>query len=166
MGSGKSKISGRINYIKREEYNLFIEKYPSSEVTYDEFITVLKESTNVIKNQILDNPLGFKLPHNLGYIAVDKFKPNKKFVAVDWVNTRKLKKLVPLTNFHTFGHTYKIKLYKNSKVKPLFAYNMDAHRLLKRQLAKCIKENKRQYINIDRSYYSRRFNINNYLKSE
>ena len=146
MGAGKSKVSGRINYIKKEEYNSFIKKYPSSGVSYEEFITILKHSNEEIKNQILDNPLGFKLPHNLGYIAVDKFKPNKKFVAVDWINTRKLKKLVPLTNFHSFGHTYKIKLYKNPKIKPLFAYHMEAHRLIKRALAKCIKENKRQYI--------------------
>lgn len=166
MGSGKSKISGRVNYTKIEDYKAFIAKNPSSDISYDDFITIIKESTKEIKNQILENTLGFKLPHNLGYISVDKFKPNKNFVAVDWINTRRLKKIVPLTNFHTFGHTYKIKLYKNPKVKPLYAYHMEAHRLLKRELAKRIKENKDEYINIERSYYSKRFNINNFLKSE
>lgn len=166
MGSGKTKIVNRVSYIKRQEYNLFIKKYPTSGITYIDFINILKGSNMVIKDQILDNPLGFKAPYNLGYFAVDRFKTSKKFVAIDWVNTKKLGKVVPLTNFHSFGHAYKIKLYKNPKMVSLFVYKMDAHRLLKRQLAKYIKEEKRQYIHIDKSYYSKRFNINKYLKNE
>lgn len=166
MGSGKTKISGRITYIKKDEYKKFIEKYPNSDVTYEEFITILKESNNYIKEQILDNQLGFKLPHNLGYIAVNKFKTSRKFVAIDWVNTKKLGKIVPLTNFHSFGHAYRIMLYKNAKVKPLQAYHMDAHRLLKRALAQNIKQDKQQYIAINKSYYNKRFSIDNYLKQK
>lgn len=163
MGANKNKIRNRKGFINRVSYKDFINQYPDSKVTYDEYISVLKESTVAVRDFVLTNELGFKLPFNLGYIAVDKFKPSKNMVAVDWVNSRKLKRLIPLTNFHTMGFMYKIKLYKNPRVKPLQAYEMQAHRILKRMLAANIKQRKENYISIDRTYFSKRFNIDTYL---
>lgn len=159
MGSGRNKIQDRINYVNREEYKAFIQKYPNSNITYDIFIKTLKASTTAIRNSVLDNPLGFKLPYNLGYIAVDKFKEKLRYKVIDWYNSKRLKKEVPLTNFHSFGYMYKIKLYPNLAVVPMRNFEMKAHRVFNRLLAKNIKQNLRQYISIDRSYYSQRFNI-------
>lgn len=164
MGSGLSKVRNRVSLISRKQYNKFIKNHPKSGITYSQFITVLNESNAAIKEFILNNELGFKLPNNLGYIAVDKFKPNKTFTAIDWPNTLKLGKIIPLTNFHTFGYTFKIKLYKNQRMKPLEAYVMTPHRLLNRELAKRIKSGKQNYISLDKSYFSKRFTIENYLK--
>lgn len=166
MGAGKNKIVDRINYINREEYELFKEKYPTSSISYNNFINILKHSTKSIRDCILDNPLGFKLPYNLGYIAVDKFKSKRDYIAVDWVNSKRLGKRVPLTNFHSFGFMYKIKFYPNLRIVPIKNYALDAHRVLKRMLAVNIKQNLKQYIGIDRSYYSRRFNIDNLLNKQ
>lgn len=164
MGAGLSKVRNRTSLISRNQYKAFIKSHPKSTVTYEQFIAVLTESNKAIKEFILTNELGFKLPKNIGYIAVDKFKPNRKFTAVDWPNTLRLGKIIPLTNFHTFGYTFKIKLYKNQRMKPLEAYVMTPHRLLNRELAKRIKEGKQNYINLDKSYFSKRFTIENYLK--
>lgn len=164
MGASKNKVTGRLNYISKKEYEAFKLKYPNSTVTYEQFIAVLKQSTRCIHDHILENPLGFKLPNNLGYIAVKKFKTGAKYFAVDWVNTLKLGKRVPLTNLHTFGHAFKIEFFKNGKIKPLLPYKMDAHRLIKRDLAQVIKKGDNPYINIDKNYFSKRFNIENVFK--
>lgn len=162
MGSEQNKVRNRLGFINHKTYNDFIEKYPKSDVTYEQYIRVTKESTSVIRDFILDNELGFKLPHNLGYIAVDKFKPSKDSLYIDWKNTRLLGKIIPFTNFHSLGYVFKIKLYKNSKIQPLKAYEMNTHRILKRMLAKKVKEGK-QYIHIDRSYFNKRFSIDRFL---
>lgn len=166
MGAGSNKIVERVNYVNRGEYELFKLKYPDSEITYHTFINILKESTKAIRGHILDNPLGFKLPHNIGYIAVDKFKSKHDYIAVDWVNTKRLGHYIPLTNFHSFGYMYKIKFYPNMRINPIKNYALEAHRILKRMLATNIKQNLRQYISIDRSYYSRRFRIENFLNKQ
>lgn len=166
MGSSLNKVRNRVGYINRVAYKEFIKQYPESGISYEEYILILKESTRSIRDFILNNELGFKLPFNLGYIAVDKYKPGKSTVPVDWVNSRRLKRLIPLTNFHSLGYMFKIKLYKNPKIKPLYAFDMQAHRIIKRMLAANIKQEKGNYISIDRSYFSRRFNIDKYLSKD
>ncbi len=166
MGAGKNKVSNRISYISRNAYKQFKEKYPQDTTTYEEFIAILKESNSTIRRYILDNPLGFKLPKNLGYVAVTKFKTQKDFVAVDWINTRRLKRLIPLTNFHSLGYAYKIDFYKNNKMVPLRVYKINAHRIIKRMLAKKIKEGYSEYINIDKNYFNQRFRIENLLNKK
>jgi hypothetical protein len=166
MGFGKNKIQNRANFINRETYVAFKEKFPDSKITYEQFILILKESTSTIRDHILDNPLGFKLPYNLGYIAVDKFKAKDDYVCIDWQATRRLGKRVPLTNLHSFGHIYKIKFFPNPRVHPLKNYAFKGHRILNRMLAANIKQNLREYINIERNYFSKRFNIDNYLKTK
>lgn len=165
MGANKSKVRGRVNYISKKEYNLFKKKYPTTEITYEEFITILKQSTLCIKNTILENPLGFKLPNNIGYVAVRKFKTGKKYFAVDWPTTLKLGKRIPLTNLHSFGHGFKLEFFKNPKIKPLLAYKLNAHRNLNRSIAKIVKTTKYPYIELDKNYFNKRFNIENYLKN-
>jgi hypothetical protein len=166
MGSGKNKIANRVNYISRKEYNNFKEKHPTADVSYNEYITILKASTSEIREHILKNPLGFKLPYNLGYLVIKKFKTNTKFVAVDWVNTRKLGKLIPLTNFHSFGNAFRLEIFRNKRIKPLAVYKFTAHRIMKRMSAKIIKSGKAPYIEIDKNYFTKRFDIENYLKDK
>lgn len=163
MSHKKNKITGRKGFVNRIGYKAFKAKYPGEQITYDEYISVLKASNMAIRDHILDNPLGFKLPYNIGYLAVDKFKGLSHYVAVDWVNSRRLGKLIPLTNLHSFGYFYKIKMYKNPKVKPLLVYRMEAHRIIKRMLAAKIKAGK-EYLQIDRGYFSKRFHIGETLK--
>lgn len=166
MGAGKNKVQHRVNFINREAYNVYKQKYPNSKITYNQFIAVLKQSTSLIRDHILDNPLGFKLPYNLGYIAVDKFKAKDTYVAVDWKATRRLGKRVPLTNLHSFGYMYKIKFFPNPKMNPIKNYVFNAHRVLNRLLGANIKNQVKDYICIERNYFSKRFNIDNYLNTK
>lgn len=166
MGSSKNKIQNRVNYINRESYNLFKEKNNESKITYDQFITILKESTKLIRDTIINNTLGFKLPYNLGYIAVDRFKPKKDYKAIDWVNTKRLGKRIPLTNLHSLGYMYTVKFYNNPKVQPIKNYMFKAHRLLNRLIKPMVVKDFNNYIHIDRSYFSKRFNIDNFLNKQ
>lgn len=167
MGSGKNQIQNRSNYLNRVEYNKFIAENPKSEIQYKDFISVLKESTKQIRDNIVDNPLGFKLPHNLGYIAVNKYKPLKTSrVPIDWVATNKYGRIVPLTNFHSFGFMYKIAFYPNESVVPMRLYVMRPHRILKRMVAQNIKNNTGNYISIDSNYFNKRFNIDQIITNK
>lgn len=166
MGAKKNLVTGRVGFINRQYYKKFVAKYPDCNVTYEEYIAVLKESTMAIRDHILTNELGFKLPLNLGYIAVHKYKPSKKHVAIDWVNTRKYHKLIPFTNFHSMGYSYMIFFFKNSGVKPLYAYTMNAHRIIKRMLAKNIKEDTQQYLTLEYAFFNKRFSIDRVMNKK
>ncbi len=164
MGSSKNKVRGRVDYIHRFTYKAFLKKYPDTPVTYNQFVEILKLSNNVIGEYIIENPLGFKLPYNMGYLAVDKFRPGKKHFSMDWAATRKFGKPIPNLNLHSFGYVFKVKLYKNNRLKPFLLHKMDAHRFLKRRIAQKIKSGKYEYISIDKSYYNRRFQIDKITK--
>lgn len=163
MSSKPNKVRGRIGFINRKGYKAFKEKYKDEKITYTEYIAILKESNSAIREHILDNPLGFKIPYNLGYIAVDKFKGLKNYMAIDWVATRRLGRRIPLLNLHSFGYFFKIKLYKNPRIRPLKVYKMDPHRLINRALNLKIRSGK-EYLEIDRSYFSNRFRIGQNIK--
>lgn len=164
MGANQNKVTGRINFVNHKTYKNFVKKYPQTTIRYEDFITILKTSNSFIRDSILNNPLGFKLPYELGYIAINKFKPGKKHVAIDWVNTLKYKKKIPLLNLHSFGYSYKINLYKHSTVAPIKVYNFSAHRILKRMLAARIKSGAEHYIEIDSTYYTKRHRIDKLTK--
>jgi hypothetical protein len=161
MSSLQNKVRNRVGFINQRTYKEFSQKHP--DISYNEYVEVLKASNKAIRDTILNNPLGFKLPYNIGYLAVDKFKGLRDYVAIDWIATRRLGKKIPLTNLHSFGYFFKIKLYPNPRIKPLQVYKMTAHRILKRMLAASIKGGK-EYLEIDRSYFSNRFKIGHNLK--
>ena len=49
---------------------------------------------------------------------------------------------------------------------PLRVYKINAHRIIKRMLAKKIKEGYSEYINIDKNYFNQRFRIENLLNKK
>ena len=164
MGIGKNRVTGRVGFLNREQYIKFTAENPNINIDYKTYISVLKECSCTIRDQVLTNPLGFKLPYNLGYIAVDKFKQSADYKAIDWIASSRLGRQIPLTNLHSFGYSYHIRLFKNSNIVPLIAYKMNAHRIFKRMLAANIKSGNHNYIELDRTYYSRRFRIENITK--
>lgn len=166
MVKGVNKVRDRKGYINRQTYNDFVEKYPTTTITYQQFIQTLKQSNAAAREYILTNELGFKLPYNLGYIAVTKFKQKETYKVTDWKNTNILKKIIPLTNFHSFGWMFKIKMYKNKKITPLQVYQMTAHRIIKRMLAAKIKEGKQNYIELEHAFFNKRFAISSIFKDQ
>ncbi len=174
MGSGTNKIRGRVRYMNRKTYNEFIEttKYKTfSEknnitISYKEYMDILTMSNKKIADFILEYPLGFELPKNLGFIAVAKFKQKRNYIVYDWINTLKFKKPVPNLNFHSMGYMYRIAFYKNKRHVPLRVYFMHAHRSIKRELAKRIKNGTNKYISLDSSYFNQRFNLLKIFKNK
>lgn len=164
MSSGKYKTKNRINYSIAKYYEEFKEQNPNTKITAKQYVEILKESNRLIAVAILENPQGFKLPNNIGYIAIDKYKVREK-KPIDWTTTHKLKKLTFLTNLHSFGYIYRIRLYKNPSKTNLDLYVFKAQRLLKRSLAQKIFAGK-EYEHIDRTAFSRRFSIDKIFKTK
>lgn len=166
MSTGLNKVRGRHGFINIESYKRgFKAKYPDTDVTYTQYIAVLKASNAKIRDIVLDNPLGFKLPYDLGYVTVDRYMPNgRSRKPIDWPATLKFGYRIPLLNLHSFGHIYMIKLFANTLVKPMLVYKFNAHRILKRMLAKRVKAGNSNYLKIERGYFTKRFSISKHLK--
>lgn len=165
MSAAAYKTKNRINYSSYGGYKAFKEKYPDTTITSQQYSLVIKKSNSLIALAILENPFGFKLPNNLGYIAVDKYKPKKDGrKPIDWVTTNKLHKLTFLTNLHSFGWIYHIKFYKNPNKKNIDCYTFKPQKLLRAALANRIKAGK-DYEPLDRSFFSRRFSIDKIFKN-
>lgn len=172
MGAGLNKIRNRVGFINRKSFNQFIktESYrrfrekTGLDITYEEYISILKTSNKEIASFILDNELGFKLPNNIGYIAVTKFKQRDTYIVTDWHNTNKYNKIIPNMNLHSFGYMFKFRLFKNQKLRPFRSYFMQAHRAIKRELATKIKSGKQIYLELDNSYFNKKFSIDNIFK--
>jgi hypothetical protein len=164
MSSGKYKTKNRINYSIAKYFEEFKEQNPTTNITAKQYVEILKESNKLIGQAILENPHGFKLPNNIGYIAIDKYKIRNK-IPIDWVTSRKLGKKTYLTNLHSFGFIYRIRFYKNPNKAHLCYYVFKAQRLLKRSLAQKIFGGK-EYEHLDRTFFSRRFSIDKIFKTK
>lgn len=165
MGSNKHKVSNRLGFNNRVGYKLFIKSHPKSDITYEQYKTIIKESNSTIVDFILTNELGFKLPYNLGYLAVDKYTPSQKRIRVDWANTRKYGKVIPYTNLHSLGYVYKVRLLKNRSLSIFKAFDINIHRSLNRKLAQYVK-NGQNYLHLEESYYNKRFRIERFIKKQ
>lgn len=223
MSAGAYKTKHRVNYSTAKAYKEFKAKYPEVDITAQQYVAIIKTSNELISTAIIENPYGFKLPSELGYIAIDKFKPKSKtissgdliigkkytilyygegddftnvgaatnsidtvFIAtgrmpnnyrngstlkvesrikpVDWITTNQTGKLTYLTNLHSFGYIYVIKIYKNPNKKNIDCYVFKPQKELKQALAKKIKGGK-DYHKLDRSFFSRRFSIDKIFKN-
>ena len=166
MSAAAYKTKNRINYSSAKGYKAFKEKYPDSNITSQQYALVIRKSNALIASAILENPFGFKLPNNIGYIAVDKYQPKKgSRKPIDWITTNKLHKLTYLTNLHSFGWIYHLKFYKNPSKKNVDCYTFKPQKLLRIALAKRIKAGE-EYEPLDRSFFSRRFSIDKIFKNK
>jgi hypothetical protein len=163
MGSGLNKVRGRIGYCTRPFYKEFKKKYPNTTVTYEQYKDIILNSNDRIRHYILDNQTGFKLPLSMGYIGITKFKQKSKYIVPDWINCVKQQRYVPLLNFHSFGYMFKIKFFRNFRLRPIFVYDFKAHRTLNRELASLIKSGKQDYLPLDNSYFTKSFKIEKLL---
>ena len=108
----------RNNVISEKFFNS-IKKDSKLEIDYKTFQKIILESNSTIFDIVANEPTGFKLPEGLGYLVVTKYKSNKK--PIDWKNTHKYKKVIYLTNLHSFGYISHIKWCKFSIAR--FKYN-------------------------------------------
>lgn len=137
------KYGDRFNPLNKELYNKFIEE-TAINIDFKTFLTIVRKTNEIIKESIIEEEAGVKLPENLGHIIVTKYK--SKRIAWDWYNTLKYNTKVPHLNLHSFGFIHHIKWFiigvKCANVK---IYKLEPYRILKRGVAKSIKEGKKYF---------------------
>ena len=141
----KFKIGNRTSTMNKELYHRYVEDTKST-IDFDTFKKIINTCNDEVINCILDDISGFKLPYNLGYIVVTKFKG--RYTKPDYKNTLIYNKTIPLLNLHSFGFIYRIAWFKSTNAKGmysnsrLFPYKLNFNRIFKRALAKKIKAGK------------------------
>lgn len=153
---GKGLNSGpRDLIIDRKFYKQFIEE-TKIDIDYDTFRSTVIESNKLIADIVVNDDTGFKLPEQLGYLVVTKYTSKKK--PIDWINSKKLKKTIYLTNLHSFGYVYHIKWFKknvaNLKLKESF--RIEPCREFKRNVAASVKSGKQYHIWQKSDFYNNR----------
>ena len=135
------QLPNRDQVLSPELWKAYKEKY-KSEISYNEFTTIVKESNRKIFDSIIEDADGFKLPENLGYLCVIKYKTKRK--AINWGATKKYGKTIYYLNLHSFGFRYHIKWFKTGISRFAFneVYKFAPLRTLRTEVSKRIKEEK------------------------
>lgn len=133
----------RHNPLNRKLYKAFIEK-TCINIDYAVFLKIVQRTNELINKAIIEEESGVKLPENLGYVIVTKYKSRR--TPIDWKNTRLYNKKIPHLNLHSFGFIHHIRWFKiMSKCSNIFIYKFRPYRTLKRELAKNVKEGKKYF---------------------
>jgi hypothetical protein len=111
MPTGKIKIGHRDHIISKKFYDEFLDEYPDINISYKEFVLIIRESNKEIARIVRTEQTGFKLPEGHGYLVVTSYKSNKK--AVDIANSHKFGKIIYHLNLSTFGKLCAIRWYNN-----------------------------------------------------
>lgn len=118
-----------------ETWQVYHAKYPKG-LNYWTFRKLLSDITDLMVEEIINNPLGFVLPHKFGVIRMIGFKMNSTG------GTRKLRKIeFARTNNYIYQmvwlrHKYKV------RVKYLELFNFSTARLIRSYITQCIREDK------------------------
>jgi hypothetical protein len=132
----------RDNILDKKFYNKVREKL-KIDLPDDKIKAIIVASNLKIHEIIADEEGGFKIPENMGYMVVTKYKSKKR--PIDWVNSKKLKKQVCLTNLHSFGYVHHIKWFRlglTANFASYDVYKFEPCRDIKRRVAKNVKSYK------------------------
>lgn len=129
----------RNNLITKELHKKF-EEENGFKIEFKLFSTIILESNKIIFNVVADDPAGFKLPENMGYLVVTRYKTKKK--PIDWINSVKYRRAVYFTNLHSFGYMHHLKWcqFAIARFKYHEIYKFEPCRFLTRKIAKNVKE--------------------------
>ncbi len=154
----------RIPIIDKSMFNVFKLENKDINMSLKEYTDICNHANLLISECILKEPLGFKLPY-FGYIAVNRFKSNKK--AIDVNSSRIYKKEIPFLNMHTMGYRFAIKFFKvtdSSRVTLVKVFKYNADRKLKRKLAALLKSTGgEQFLNMKTNHYITKSAISKYI---
>lgn len=135
------QLPDRDQVLSPELWKAYKEK-TKSDMSYNEFSLIIKESNKKIHEAVIEDADGFKLPENLGYLCVIKYKTKKK--AVNWADTKKYGKTIYYLNLHSFGFRYHIKWFKTGISRFAFneVYKFAPLRILRTEVSKSIRSEK------------------------
>ena len=143
MPSKPMKLGTRYNPCSDKSWREF-RKQTGIDIDFKTFKEIIWQTNKEISDTIINDEIGAKIPASLGYSVVTKYKSEKQ--PIDWINTRKLGKVVPLLNLHSFGYIHHIKWFFTgcgSKNIPL--YKFKGCRYLTRSVSKSIKKGKKYH---------------------
>jgi hypothetical protein len=109
----KRKFQNRKNFLKKDLWERYVEKN-DDDVTWDEFKTIVMDVLEYVAKSIVTDNLGFRLPYNMGYIAVTRYKTPKNMI--DMVHLCKTGIKRPLLNLHSFEDQCRILWFSSKTV--------------------------------------------------
>lgn len=134
-----------------ESYKADIEPMSDYDVGYKKYRQIIKDFFELLMDKIISGAVEYKLPAGLGWVFVCKMRPRVtkagKHLNIDFSATNSIGKKIFHLNEHSDGWQYRFVWRKRkSRMKNIAYYEMVHSRWAKRELAKQIKENKRDYI--------------------
>jgi hypothetical protein len=137
------KTGKRFNPITKKFYKDFVFE-TGIEISYETFKSIILTTNELLREYAADEEAGIELYEGLGHLVVTKYKSKKQ--SIDWVNTKKLGKKVPLLNLHSFGYIHHIKWFKiGVKFKNSYIYKFQPYRLLTRKVASNVLKGKKYF---------------------
>lgn len=138
----KLKAGDRLRIVGPKLYKEFCRANPDIEVSYTQFSDIINKANEISATRILDNTSGYKMPENMGYMAVTRFKPKGR--RVDFKRTKELGMTVYHTNFHSFGYSPRIQWFSSQITRCKFSqiYKFLPERSMSRGASKRVKEGK------------------------
>lgn len=143
MPSNKLVYGSRVNPLNQKLYKQYIQE-TGSDIDYKTFVKIISTTNEIIRESVIEEEAGVKLPLSLGNIVVTKYKSKKSFP--DWKLTKEYKKKIFHVNLHSLGFIHHIKWFKiGSDFSNKNIYKFQPYRILKRGVAKQIKEGKQYF---------------------
>lgn len=130
------KTGDRLRLVTPKFYRHFKKKYPDIDISYVEFSDIINTCNEISALKVLDNTSGFKMPANMGYLAVTRYKSSKR--PIDFKRTKEVGKTIYHTNFHSYGYMNRILWFSSQITKCKFhqIYKFLPERKVSRELAK------------------------------
>ncbi len=136
----------KVHKLKRKQ-GKFVQTSSQRLLTYAEFSDILNDYFLAVREELFKNNI-YQFPMHFGTLQIRKKKKliinpytNKINLPIDWENSKKLHKVIYLTNDHREGHVYKFVWHRGKKL-GIHWYTFRPCRLMKRALAKILKEDK------------------------
>lgn len=101
------KQGPRYNTLNRTLWKRFVDT-TGTQISYALFSQIINDSLDFMRERLVHNISGFKMPEYMGYAAVTQYRPSKPKRLIDWAKTREHNVKVYHTNFHSLGYMPRI----------------------------------------------------------
>lgn len=139
---GTTLKTGERLTIVTPKFHRHFQRETGLEIDYATFAKIIATCNEVSSIKVLDNTSGFKLPENMGYLAVTRYKSKKR--SVDFKKTKEIGQTVYHTNFHSYGYKSRIQWFSSQIVRCKFhqIYKFIPERKVSRELGERMKKGK------------------------
>lgn len=154
MPSHKLRSGKRYNPLTIKLWRAF-KKERHIDISFEDFKNIIWKFNELMMEAVSEEEAGIELPEKLGNVVVTKYKGTRERTPIDWVNSKRLGKQIPLLNLHSFGYIHKIRwfkvicAFKNRRI-----YKFEPYRLMKRTVAAKIKAGKKYHTWEDSDFWS------------